>query len=263
MLAFPLDHRRRGLVWELAKRDVLGRYRGAAFGVLWSVLQPFLMLAVYTVAFGSVLGARWPGVEGTAGFALVLFVGLIVHGFLAECVSRAPALVAGNTNYVKRVVFPLEVLPWPVVLSAGFHLLANLCVLAVVLLASGRGVPPHYLLLPLLMLPFAAFCVGLVWWVGALSVYFRDLQQLVPPLLTAMLFLSSAIIPPSVVPENFALVFALNPLTVPIDAARAVALDGVMPNWPLWGLHALGCALVFASGLAVFQRLRRGFASVL
>ncbi|MBU6249143.1 MAG: ABC transporter permease, partial [Xanthomonadaceae bacterium] len=124
--------RDKSLVWEMSKRDVLGRYRGASFGLAWSVISPFLMLGVYAFAFGTVMRSRWPQQAGGAhSYAVILFVGLIMHGFLAECLNRAPTLVVGNPNYVKRVVFPLDVLPWPMIFSALFHALINALVLAI------------------------------------------------------------------------------------------------------------------------------------
>ncbi|MGH8045020.1 MAG: ABC transporter permease, partial [Stenotrophomonas sp.] len=120
----------RSLAFELTQREVLGRYRGASFGLLWSLISPFLMLLVYTMAFGYIMKGRWPGSTGsTTEFALILFAGLTVHGFFAECFTRAPQLIVGNTNYVKRVVFPLDILGWSMTFSALFHLLMNIVVL--------------------------------------------------------------------------------------------------------------------------------------
>jgi lipopolysaccharide transport system permease protein len=259
----PLSAAHRSLVLELARREITGRYRGATLGSLWSLLTPFLMLAVYTLAFGYVLKSRWPGAESTGDFALILFVGLCVHGFYAECFARAPTLVVGNTSYVKRIVFPLELLPWPVLGAAVFHLLLNLGVLGIALLATGHALHATALLVPavvLLMLPFA---LGGMWFLAALGVYFRDVQQLVPPALTAMLFLSSAVIPVSAIPEAYRTIFQLNPLTPLIDAMRELLLHGGLPDLARLGWGVLAALLFATAGYAFFRRLRPGFADVL
>lgn len=259
----PLRARERALVWELAKREVAGRYRGASLGVAWSLLQPFLMLMVYTLAFGQILKARWPGAEDMGSFAMILFVGIIVHGFFGECLAKAPMLVAGNSSYVKRILFPLEVLPWPTLLSALFHLATNAIVLMVFLLLLDRPVHATVLLLPLVVAPLALLSLGCMWLLAALAVYVRDIGQLIGPLVTAMFFLSSAVVPIDAVPEAFRFVFEWNPLTPAIDAARAVALDGRYPDVGSLALLGLFGLAVFFAGFAVFRRLRNGFADVL
>lgn len=256
--------RHRSLTMEMTRRDVLGRYRGASFGLLWSLISPFMMLVVYTLAFGYILKARWPGTTGdTADFSMLLFMGLIVHGFFAECLVRAPALIAGNPNLVKKVVFPLDILPWTVVLSAFFHALMNTAVFAVLNLVLRGELHVEILLWPLVMIPMMFLALGAVWLLSSLSVFLRDIGQVTGVLATAMLFLSSAIIPVETLPENYQVIFRLNPLTFIIDQAREVAFWGRAPDWLGLGWYLLG-ALAFAyAGLAVFQKTRRGFADVL
>ncbi|HRF82800.1 MAG TPA: ABC transporter permease [Pseudoxanthomonas sp.] len=248
----------------MAKRDILGRYRGASFGLLWSLLSPFFMLLIYTVAFGYLLKSRWPGTSGNmADFAMLLSVGLIVHGFFAECLNRAPVLVVSNPNLVKRIVFPLQVLPWTMVLSALFHAFANFLVYIALNLALRGEIMPTALLLPLVMLPLAIAALGVGWLLSSLSVFLRDISQVTGLLATAMLFLSSAIVPVETLPEHFQWVFRLNPLTFIIDQAREVAFWGRMPDWAGLCLYAAGATLFAYLGYAVFQKTRRGFADVL
>ena len=265
-LTGPFDAwtRHRSLTWEMTKRDVLGRYRGASFGLLWSLISPFFMLLIYTLAFGYLLKSRWPGTTGnTADFSMLLFIGLIVHGFFAECMSRAPALIVSSPNLVKRIVFPLQVLPWMVVLSALFHAIANLLVYAAINLALRGELVPTLPLLPLVLLPLALVTLGVGWLLSSLSVFLRDIGQVTGLLATAMLFLSSAILPVDAVPESYRWVFRLNPLTFIIDQAREVAFWGRMPDWSGLGLYTI-LALGFAYlGYAVFQKTRKGFADVL
>ncbi|RDY68987.1 ABC transporter permease [Lysobacter soli] len=261
-IAFDAQHR--SLTWELSRRDVLGRYRGASAGMAWSLISPLLMLGVYTLAFGYVLKSRWPGATGsTVDFALILFLGLLTHGLVAEVMTRSPMLIVGNSNLVKRIVFPLEVLPWTVVLATLFHLCANILVF-VLLSALVRGtVPWTIVLLPLVLLPLVFLSVGLGWLLSSLGVYLRDIGQFMGVASTALLFLSSAIVPVSTLPANYQLLFHLNPLTFIIDQVRNVAYWGVLPDWRGLALYAAGSVLFSALALTVFRKLRRGFADVL
>lgn len=254
----------RSLTWELAKRDVLGRYRGASFGLLWALISPFLMLVIYTFAFGTVLGGRWPEVEsGGASFAIVLFAALIVHGFFAECLAKGPHLVAAQPNFVKRVVFPLDVLPWPMVLSAGFHALANLLVFLLLQRALDGGIHATALWFPVVLLPLAVLGLAVGWALSALGVYLRDIGQVTPLVSVALLFLSTAMVPPTAVPEAYRWLFALNPLSFIMEQSRDVLVRGLAPD--LVGLAAYaGVALLLAvAARALFGRLRRGFGDVL
>jgi lipopolysaccharide transport system permease protein len=252
------------LTRELTKRDVLGRYRGASFGLLWSVLSPFLMLLVYTVAFGSIFKSRWPQqVEGGPDFTLILFVGLIVHGFFTECLMRAPTLIVSNANYVKRVVFPLEVLPWPMLLSAFFHALMNVLVL-LLLFGLRFGTPPWTVVLfPLVLLPLALVGAAIGWLFASLGVYLRDISQVTGVASAALLFLSSAMVPIDTLPPNYQFVFRLNPLSFIIDEARKVALWGQLPDWNGLGLYALAALAFCYVSYAWFRVTRSGFADVL
>lgn len=254
----------RSLTYELTQREVLGRYRGASFGLLWSLISPFLMLLVYTLAFGSIMKGRWPGSSGsTTDFALILFAGLTVHGFFAECFTRAPQLITSNTGYVKRVVFPLDILVWSMTFSALFHLLMNMVVLLMLYLFVKGGIHPTVALLPLVLLPLVILTAGVGWIVSALGVYLRDIGQVSGVIAVAMLFLSSAIIPVQSVPENYRIVFELNPLTFIIDQVREVVIWGRMPDWVGLGIYTLLACLVALFGHAVFGKLRAGFADVL
>lgn len=252
------------LVWQVAKRDVLGRYRGSTFGLLWALVTPFLVLTVYTIAFGYVMGSRWPHTENSkAGFAMILYVGLIVHGFFAECLTRAPTLVAGNPNYVKRVVFPLDVLPWALVGGALFHALLNVLVFAVVYSVL-VGLPPATIVyLPIVLLPLAVLCTGVAWLMACLGVYFRDINHVTGVLAMAMLFLSSAIVPEDAIPIQYRWLIEINPLTFIIDQARNVALWGITPDWLGLGLYLFAATASMYAGFAIFHATRPGFADVL
>lgn len=265
-LSAPFDAfgRHRNLTRELTKRDILGRYRGANFGLMWSLMAPLMLLAIYTIAFGEILGSRWNQASGdTAAFGMVLFLGIMVHGFFAECFARSPRLMLENTNYVKRVVFPLQVLAWTVALSALFHLGMNLVVFCVLNALVFGSFSPYVLLAPVVVAPLVLMTVATCWVVASLGVYVRDINQAVPVVVTALLFLSSAIVPVDVLPERYRIIFDLNPLTFFIDQIREVALWGRLPDWPGLALRgAIGLVLVYASH-AWFRVSSRGFADVI
>lgn len=252
------------LTIELTRREILGRYRGASFGLLWSLISPFLMLAVYSFAFGGILKSRWPQTDGQHGsFALILFLGLITHAFFAECINRAPTLITGNANYVKRVIFPLEILPWPMVLSALFHLFTNLVAFMVLQLVLSGTLSWTIVLFPIVVAPLVVLTLGISWALAAFGVYFRDISQVTGVLTAAMLFTSSAIVPVSAVGPEVRWIFEINPLTFIIDQVREVALWGHLPNWSGLGLYAIVATVVAYLGFSAFAATRRGFADVL
>ena len=256
--------RNRGLIDALAKREVLGRYRGSALGLLWSFFNPLFMLVVYTFVFSVVFKARWSGgSESKTEFALVLFAGLMVFNLFAECVNRAPGLILGNANYVKKVVFPLEILPIVTLGAAGFHLLVSLAVWLLFYMIFFSV--PHLttLLLPLVLLPLVLFTLGVSWMLASLGVYLRDVGQIVGILTTALLFLSPIFYPVSALPEKYQTFLHLNPLTPVIEQTRQVLVWGNLPDITFW-LATLGVgALVAWLGFAWFQKTRKGFADVL
>lgn len=255
---------RRTLTFELTKRDILGRYRGASFGLFWSLLSPFLMLLIYTFAFGFVFKSKWPHeVGGDHPYAIILYMGLIVHGFFSECLTRSPTLITSNTNLVKRVVFPLEILPWSVMLSALFHVGMNLLVFAVLRLAMEHTLCLSMLWLPVVFLPLLPLTLGVCWLFASFGVYLRDVGQITGVLSTAMLFVSSAMIPVKSLPSGYRIFFEINPLTFIIDQTRAVALSGHAPNFAGLVLYALLAFVFMYVGYAWFMATRRGFADVL
>lgn len=256
------DHR--SLTVELARRDILGRYRGASFGLLWSLISPFLMLMIYTFAFGTVMGGRWPQVEeGDTSFSIILFAALIVHGFFSECLVKSPTLITANPNFVKRVIFPIDILPWPLVLSALFHTCTTLLVFLVLRLVMDGQVAWTTVFFPLVMLPLVVLCLAMSWFLAALGVYLRDITQVTPLLSLALLFLSTAMMPLSSVPQDYRWIFMLNPLSFIIDQSRAVLLWGELPDWQGLGIYlAVALALVYAARY-FFATTRRGFADVI
>lgn len=257
--------RHRALISQLTKREIVGRYRGSVLGVAWSFLNPILMLAVYTFVFSVVFKARWGiGSEETKStFAIVLFVGLIVHGLFAEVTNRAPGLVLSNVSYVKRVVFPLEVLPWVTMGSALFHTGISLFVLLLAQVLLTQQFHLTSILFPLLLLPLLLSTMGLAWFLAATGVYLRDIGHVVGIATTVLLFLAPVFYPLAALPERYRPLLYLNPLTFVIEEGRRVLLSGELPNWSGWAAY-LGVSLILAwAGFSWFQKARKGFADVL
>jgi len=252
------------LLWQFARREVAGRYRGSLIGFGWAVLNPLLLLAIYTFVFSVVFRIRWDGpVTDRMGFALVVYAGMIVHGFFAECMTRAPQLVVDNRNLVKRVVFPLEILPWSTLAVAGFHLVVGLALIALALLVKDGALPLSAFALPLIVVPLALLSLGVVYACAALGVYLRDLSQVVGFFALTLLFLSPVFYPPSAVPAEWRFVIALNPIATFIEMTRGALLYGTWPAPGPLSFMWVGSLAAAWLGFYAFQRTRRGFADVL
>jgi lipopolysaccharide transport system permease protein len=254
----------RELIFQLTKREILGRYRGSYLGLAWSFLTPLLMLTIFTLVFGVIFQARW-GLENESRFhfALVLFCGLIVFNVFSECVTRSPGLVLNQPQYVKKIRFPLEILPVIVFLSAAAHAAVSLLILLLGL-SLGVGVFNWTVVwVPLVFLPLAALCLGLSWWLASMGVYFRDISQIMGVATMAVLFLSPIFYPVSAIPEGLQTFYRLNPLTLVIENTRAAVIWGQPPNWVHLLVGGAANVLVALLGYAWFQRTRKGFADVL
>jgi lipopolysaccharide transport system permease protein len=254
----------RSLIVTLTIREIAGRYRGSMLGIFWSFLNPLLMLLVYTFVFTEVFQIRWRTASSSKiEFAIVLFAGLILFSVFAECVSRAPALIVNNPNYVRKVVFPLQTFAWVTLLTAAFHYAIGLIVLLIASLFAFGSIPLTACLLPLLLVPFLLFCIGLTWFLSAIGVFVRDIGQVIGLVVTALMFLSPLFYPAAAVPANYRWLFDLNPLSFPIEASRKLLIWGQLPDWTDLGLYTLFSSAVALLGLWWFNQTRRGFADVL
>jgi lipopolysaccharide transport system permease protein len=257
-------YRNRSLIRNLIYREVLGRYKGSMLGIFWSLVNPIFMLTVYTFVFSVVFKARWnSGSDSKTEFALILFLGLMIFNIFSECVSRAPSLILANVNYVKKVVFPLEILPWVSMGNAIFHFIVSLSVwlLAYIILFG----LPHWqiVLLPFVLLPLVFFVMGMTWGLSALGVFLRDISQFIGLVVTILMFLTPIFYPASALPEKYQSLIFLNPLTPPIEMTRGLLYFGEMPNISLLGLYWLISLFTAVIGFAWFQKTRKGFADVL
>lgn len=254
------------LTLSLTTREIAGRYRGSVLGLAWSLLTPLFMLAIYTFTFGTVFRSRWAGASETAStgeFAIILFAGLIVFQLFAEVVTRAPSLIVGNANYVKKVIFPLEVLPVVALGTALFHAGVSLLVLFAFQLAARGAIPLTALWLPVVLAPFCLLILGLAWFLASLGTYYRDINQILGTLITAIMFLSPIFFPLSALPQWLQPWLIVNPVAFPVEQARRVLIFGTMPDIVGLAIYTVVAAVVAWAGFTWFQKTRKGFADVL
>lgn len=253
--------RHRYLLGQLIKRDVLLRYRGAMFGVLWIFLSPLLMLAIFAFVFGQIFQTRWSQQSSDLPFWLLLYSGLITFNVFAETVSRAPTAVRNYPSFVKKIIFPVHILPIGPLGAALVHATFNFLILVAALAWVG-SLHIQIVLFPLLLLPVLLLALGLSWFIAAWGVFIKDMTQIVPIFVQILMFLSPVFYPMSAVPEMLHLAYQFNPLGIVIESSRAI-VTGQTINWTAWVLSLGFCLLVSMLGYAFFQHSREEFADAL
>nr|WP_158640338.1 ABC transporter permease [Pseudothauera hydrothermalis] len=254
--------------WDLFRvllvRDVSLRFKGASLGFAWSVITPLVMLAVYYFTFGIVLNLRWGVAEGSnSQFVAVLYSGLIVYGLLAEVLSRSTELVVGNSNYVKKVVFPLEILSWASVGSALFNFFVGLLLLSAYAFYAGMPNVAALWLLPTVLLPYVFILVAVSLVLSSLTCYIRDVRQIVGPLTTGLMFLSPVFYPLESVPAQFRVIVAILPAALPIEVIRGVLLGGELPEFAVLARYWIAALATLYFAQCWFSRLKTRMADVL
>jgi lipopolysaccharide transport system permease protein len=259
----------RELLYQLCKRDISAKYKTSALGLAWSVLLPLTMLAIYAFVFGEIFKSRWGNApppqtwSERLSFALILYAGLITFNWFAECLSKSPTTILHHVNFVKRVIFPLDILPVIPVIIGGFHFLISGLVLAGFTVASPIPITWHWLLAPALLLPFIFCLTGICWLLSAIGVYFRDMEQMMPAMTSALMFLSPVFYSIQVLPEFIRPWLMANPMTLMIETLRNLLFWQQLPAFTvLAGLYVFAL-LVFYLGYSCFTVLRRGFSDVL
>lgn len=254
--------RRADLIFSFAKRELLGRYKGSALGIIWAVLNPVVMIAIFTFIFAGIFGARFGVNHSHWDYALYLFCGLLPWTMFQESVQQSANTIVVNANLVKRVVFPLEALPAAQVFAAlGNQLFATFALLTAIVVVRQR-LEITAIWLPLLLIPQLLFALGGAWLIASLGVFLRDIAQGITLLLMAWMYLTPIIYPESIVPERFRSLIDLNPFTALVRNHRRIFLDGLGPDWSGLAYFAAVSIAVFFVGYWWFARTRKSFADV-
>jgi lipopolysaccharide transport system permease protein len=252
--------RQRQLLQQLVVRELKGRYRGSILGSVWSVLLPVLAVAVYTVVFGFLLKSKWPGQESGWSFALLVFAGLACFNAFAEVVQRSTSVILAQPNLVKKVVFPLDILPALVLGTALVPLLVSMFVVCLGLLLTSVAVQPVYLIIALI--PFLLWLQGLGWFLAGIGTFLRDLGPMVAAVCPLLMFLTPLFYPASIVPEAYQWLVWINPLAVVVETVRAGLAGAVAPPGWAWVWLMVTSLVTWQGGYWVFTRLRPEMADV-
>jgi lipopolysaccharide transport system permease protein len=250
------------LIRTLAGRELTLRYRGSMLGFAWVLLTPIATIVLLTFVFGEVLGVRWPG-SGSEAYPAFLVSALVAHAFLGEAIARSPTLVLARANLVQKTPFPVEILPWVMILELAVPLAVGVPAVAILGAWFGLGWHASALLAPAALLPLAFWALGIGWLLGALGVYLRDLGHLTSLIATGLLFFSPVLYPLEAAPEGIRSWYLLNPLTPVVENLRALMLVGAIPSVAALLTPLLASMLWAAFGRFVFARLRPGFTDVL
>jgi len=257
--------KRRELLGEFTRLEFSGRYQGTQLGMLWSLVTPLITLGVYTFVFAAVFKTSWSG-SGTGGvleFALSLLTGLACFEVVSGAAARGATVMAENVNFVKKVVFPLEVLPVSVALALAVQSLLSLGLVCAARIFTGAGLPETALLAPLGYVPLVLFAAGLGLWLAPVGVAAKDVGHAITAFMQLFFFLTPIVYPLSAVPERYQPILAANPLHVVIEHFRRTLLWGQAPDWTALGLVTLFALVFLLLGFAWFMQLKKVFADVL
>jgi lipopolysaccharide transport system permease protein len=255
----------RNLLGQFVRRDIEGRYRGSYLGIVWSMLLPLFMLIIYTLVFSVIFKSQWQTSNqgNQAEFAVIIFAGLIAFNVFSECISRAPSLIIGNVNYVKKVVFPLEILPATSLGTALFHAIISIVILTIGSITLLGRFSATLVLVPLATLPLIWLCLGLGWFLASLGVYLRDTAYAVSIVTQVLFFLSAVFYPVAAVPESLRPFMYLNPLTTIIEGYRQVLIWNSPLEWKPWLVVTIASACITLLGYTWFMKTKSGFADVI
>ena len=256
--------RNRALIYALSKREVIGRYKNSYFGIFWSFINPLFLLAIYTFVFSVIFKARWSEQSGSkTEYALILFAGLLIFNLFSECITKSPSLILNNVNYVKKIVFPLEILPWVTLCSALFHGFISLVVWLIAYCIFFGTPQVTILYLPLVIVPLLLMVMGISWSLAGLGVYLRDVDQIIGIFVSSLMFLSPIFYGITSLPGRYQELILLNPLTIPVEEARKCLFWGSELNYGYLSVYFVISLFVCCVGFAWFQKVRKGFADVL
>ena len=257
-------YRHRFMIWQLTKSEISRRYRGSYLGLAWCLINPLIMLAIYTFVFGYIFKTRWAqGAADTTEFAILLFCGLNVYNIFSESIIRATSVIAQNANYVKKVIFPLEILPITVLGSALINSVFGFLALCFVIMATGKTIPITAVLLPIVLLPFILITLGVSWLIASTSVYLKDIENIIGFAVTGLMFMSPIFYPITAIPPEMRFIFSLNPVTYAVEDVRRVLIWGQLPDFTIFCGELLVAILILVGGYKWFAKVREGFADVL
>jgi len=255
------------LIYALVKRDIMGRYKGSIFGVIWSIIEPLVLLIIYTVVFGLLFGLRLDDDPSLTSYSLYVFCGIIIWLAICEGLNRCTVVVIENASLVKKVIFPGEVLPLKVVLSAIVHQCIGLLVLLVGVLILRRSIPWTWILIPLLILPQLLLTAGIGWLVASAGVFIRDIRQAIALGTLCWMFLTPIFYPASIISNfdqgRFAFWLTVNPVAALIHNYRLILLRGELPDWAMFFYVLILGVILSALGLWWFNKTKKAFVDVI
>jgi lipopolysaccharide transport system permease protein len=253
----------RELLWQFTQRNIQLRHKGSHLGLAWSILNPLLLLGLYVYIFGYIFEGTFGRSETKTEYALAIFLGLSLVHFIGETIGVAPSLIAANPNFVKKVVFPLKILPAAAVGASLFHLLISIILIFAGVQIAGDGLKPAVFILPVILFPIVCLALGLAWSFAAIGVFLRDINQVTQFISMVILFASAVFYPASSIPPEAWEIMRFNPLLLGIEMARDVVLwDTPINVRHLAYLYIVGCGSAYL-GSAIFQKLRPVFADAL
>jgi lipopolysaccharide transport system permease protein len=254
----------RHLIKSLIIRDISARYKGSIIGILWSFITPLMMLIIYTFVFSVVFKAKWNvDTESQTSFSIVLFVGLIIHNFFSEVVNKSPAVITSNPNYVKKVIFPLEILPLVATISAVINMIISILILVVAIIVLQNGISAKILYLPVILFPLIILTLGVSWFLASIGAYLRDINYITTIVTTVMLFLTPVFYPLSAMPEKYHPYILSNPLTFIIEQSRNVAIFNKDPDFLGIVIYTVLASIFTMFGYLWFEKTKKGFADVI
>lgn len=253
----------RHLLALMVKRDCIGRYKGSLLGLLWPLINPFGHLLLYTFLFSVVLKVKFGTSGSTSNFALYLMAGLLPWGAFAEALARSSTVILEHPNLVKRVVFPLQILPLVTVLSALVTEAIAFIILLAGVLIYNHGLPMSLVFLPMIIISQILLTAGISWFVASLSVYIRDIRHLMALGLSAWMYGTPIVYPATALPEQIQFILWLNPMAGIVMDYRRVVLEGLAPDWQHYGVYTAMAIIVCIIGFNFFEATKKSFADVM
>ena len=252
------------LLSNMTITDIKKRFQGSILGIFWAVIAPLIMLVIYTVIFSEVFSIKWNSdTSNKFEFAMMLFCGLCMYNMFSTVLGRSVGLIEQNKNFVKKVVFPIEILPVTITLSALFDCVISIIVLIAATFILTSNITITILQVPVILLPHIVFCLGIAYFFSALSVYVKDMANFISILITVCMYASPVFFPLSALPEKFRFFIMLNPMTYGMENMRLAVIHGEVLNFEYYLISVVSAVTFHLAGKWVFNKAKRGFADLL